>query len=112
MKTDFVATDMHNFTYPQNPRPISLFSTLGNLFEEVILKLVQKHIQEINLLNASKFEFRTSHSATLQCMRLTDHITLNFNNNMSTSAVFLDIEKAVDTIWLPRLLYKISKLEF
>jgi hypothetical protein len=45
-------------------------------------------------------------------MRLTDHVTLNFNNNMSTAAVFLDIEKAFDTTWHPGLLYKLSKLEF
>jgi hypothetical protein len=45
-------------------------------------------------------------------MRLTDHVTLNFNNKMSTDAVFLDIEKAFDTTWHPGLLYKLSKLEF
>jgi hypothetical protein len=45
-------------------------------------------------------------------MRLTDHITMNFNNNISTAAVFLDIEKAFDTTWHPGLLYKISKLQF
>jgi hypothetical protein len=45
-------------------------------------------------------------------MRLTDHVTLNFNNNMSTAAVFLDIEKAFDTTWHFGLLYKLSKLEF
>jgi hypothetical protein len=45
-------------------------------------------------------------------MRLTDHVTLNFNNNISTAAVFLDIEKAFDTTWYPGLLYKLSKLEF
>jgi hypothetical protein len=45
-------------------------------------------------------------------MRLTDHITMNFNNNMSTAALFLDIEKAFDTTWHPGLLYKISKLQF
>jgi hypothetical protein len=45
-------------------------------------------------------------------MRLADHITLNFNNNMSTVAVFLDIEKAFDTTWHPGLLYKLSKLHF
>jgi hypothetical protein len=39
-------------------------------------------------------------------MRLTDH----FNNNMSTAAVFLDIEKAFDTTW--HLLYKLSELQF
>jgi retron-type reverse transcriptase len=41
-----------------------------------------------------------------------DHVTLNLNNNMSTAAVFLDIEKAFDTTWHPGLLYKLSKLEF
>jgi hypothetical protein len=45
-------------------------------------------------------------------MRLTDHITVNFNNNISTTAVFLDIEKAFDTKWHPGLLYKLSKLQF
>jgi hypothetical protein len=37
---------------------------------------------------------------------------MNFNNNMSTAAVFLDIEKARKTTWHPGLLYKISKLQF
>jgi len=45
-------------------------------------------------------------------MRLTDHVTLNFNNNLSTAAVFLDIEKAFDTTWHPGLLYKLIKLNF
>jgi hypothetical protein len=45
-------------------------------------------------------------------MRLTDYVTLNFNNKMSTAAVFLDIEKAFDTTWHYGLLYKLPKLEF
>jgi hypothetical protein len=44
-------------------------------------------------------------------MRLTDHVALNFNN-MSTAAVFLDIEKAFDTTWHTGLLYKLSKMDF
>jgi hypothetical protein len=78
--------------FPQNLRPISLLSTTGKLFEKLILKFLQKHIDERGLLNASQFGFRARHSTTLQCMRLADHITLNFNNKMSTAAVFLDIE--------------------
>jgi hypothetical protein len=31
---------------------------------------------------------------------------------MSTAAVFLDIEKALDTTWHPGLLYKLSKMHF
>jgi hypothetical protein len=43
---------------------------------------------------------------------MTDHVTLNFNNSMSTAAVLLDIEKAFDTTWLPGPLHKLSKLRF
>jgi hypothetical protein len=64
------------------------------------------------LLNASQFGFRAHHSTTLQFMRLTDHVSLNFNNNMSTAAVFLDIEKAFHTTLHTGLLYKLTELEF
>jgi hypothetical protein len=85
--------------FPQNLRPISLLSTADKLFEKVILKILQKHIDERGLLNASQFGFRARHSTTIQCMRPTDHVTLNFNNKMSTDTVFMDIEKAFDTTW-------------
>jgi len=45
-------------------------------------------------------------------MRLADHVTFNFKNNMSTVAVFLDIEKAFDTTWHPGLLFNLSKFQF
>jgi hypothetical protein len=45
-------------------------------------------------------------------MKLADHVTLNFSNQMSTVTVFLDIEKALDTTWHDGLLYKSFKLEF
>jgi hypothetical protein len=47
---------------PQNLRPISLLPTTGKLFEKVILKFVQKHIEERGLLNANQFGFRARHS--------------------------------------------------
>jgi hypothetical protein len=41
-------------------------------------------------------------------------VTLDFNNKMSTAALFLDIEKAFDTTWHSGLLYTymLSTLEF
>jgi hypothetical protein len=74
-------------------------STTGKLLEEVILKIVQRYFEEKDLLNASQFGFRARHNTTLQCMRLRDHVTLNFKNNVSKAAVFLDIEKAFDKTW-------------
>jgi hypothetical protein len=49
---------------------------------------------------------------TLLYMRLADHITLNFYNNMLTAAVFLNIKKSLDTTWLSDLLHILSELEF
>jgi hypothetical protein len=83
--------------FPQNLHPFSLLCTTGKLFEKVILKIVQRHTEERGLLNASQFGFCAHHSTTLQHMRLTDHITLNSNNNLSTAVVFLDIGKVSDT---------------
>jgi hypothetical protein len=76
----------------------------GKLLEKVILQIVQRHTEERGL-NASQSGFHAHHSTTLQCMSLTDHVTLNFNNNMSTAAVFLDIEKAFDKTWHLGLLH-------
>jgi hypothetical protein len=67
------------------------------LCEKFILKIVQRHIEERGILNASQFSFHSRHSWTFQCMSLKDYAILNFNNNMSKNAVFFDIEKVFDT---------------
>jgi hypothetical protein len=97
--------------FPENLRPISLLSTTGKLFDELIIRIIHKHMEERNLLTASQFSFRARHSTTLKCMRLTDRVSLNVNNNMSMAAVFLDIEKAFDTTWNSGLLYKLSEMQ-
>jgi hypothetical protein len=86
--------------FPQNLRQISHSSTTGKLIKKIILKIVQRHIEERGLLNASQFGFHARHSRMLQIMRLADHVTLNFNSDMYMAAVFLDIEKAFETTWL------------
>jgi hypothetical protein len=90
--------------FPQNLRPISLLSTKGKLFEKLILRIIHRQIEERNLPNASQFNFHARHSTTLRCMRLMDHVSLNFNNNMSTAAIFLFIELTFDRTWHPGLL--------
>jgi hypothetical protein len=51
-------------------------------------------------------------STTLQCLRIADHVTLNFNDNMWTSAVFLDVWQVFNTTWHSCLLHKLSDFEF
>jgi hypothetical protein len=72
--------------FPPNLRPIRFLSTRGKSFEKVIQKIVQTLVEERGLPNASQFGFRARHSTTFQCRRLTEHVTLYFNN-MSMHAV-------------------------
>jgi hypothetical protein len=87
-------------------RPNDLLSIAGKLLVNVILKIIHRHIG--CLLNANQFAFRARHSMALQCMSLTDHVTLNFNIYMSAAAAFLDIEKDFDKAWHLGLLHKLS----
>jgi hypothetical protein len=44
-------------------------------------------------------------------MKLTELVILNLDNNMSTTAVFFNIEKAFDKTWCLGYLYKLSELK-
>jgi hypothetical protein len=70
--------------FPKNLRPIDHLSTTSKLFDKVILKMVGSYNELRDLLNASQSGFRARHSVTLRFMRLTDYVTLSFNNEMST----------------------------
>jgi hypothetical protein len=85
-------------------------SRTGKLVEKIVLKIVKKDGEERGLLRASHFDCHAHHNMTLQCMRLTDHMTLYFNN-ISTAAVLLDIEKAFDPTWHSSLLYNLYILQ-
>jgi hypothetical protein len=62
---------------PKSPRYFRLnilLTTMGIIFEKVIHKIVQMHIDEWRLLTASQVGFRERHSTTLQNMTLMDHV--------------------------------------
>jgi hypothetical protein len=68
------------------------FCPLWAKYLKRLIKAIQRHAEGRDLLSSSQFGFHPHHSTPLQCMRLTDHITLNFNS-MSTAVVFLDTDK-------------------
>jgi hypothetical protein len=59
-----------------------------------------------------QFGFRPKHSTSLQLARLIEIITRNFGEKRITGAVFLDVPKAVDNVWIDGILYKITLLNF
>jgi len=59
-----------------------------------------------------QFGFSPRHPTSLQLARLVEKITRNFGENRLTGAVFLDVAKAFDTVWIDGLKYKLTLLIF
>ena len=64
------------------------------------------------LLRNDQIGFRPRISTSLQLARLVEKITRNFGEKRLTGAVFLDVAKAFDTVWIDGLLYKLTLLNF
>lgn len=99
--------DKHN---PDSYRPISLLSTLAKLLEKVILTRLQDFILENEVIPPHQFGFRRSHSTAHQLIRITELIEKGFEEKKYTAAIFLDLERAFDKVWIEGLLYKMIKL--
>lgn len=107
---------------PSNYRPISLLSSLGKIYERILLKRLWFHINENNILPEEQFGFRARHSCVQQVHRITEYILEGFNTGAAgytvkpkskcTIAVFLDVAKAFDKVWHDGLVYKLYHLGF
>jgi hypothetical protein len=81
---------------------------LVELFEKILLARILHEVNECGLMRDKQFGFSTS----LQLARLIERITRNFGKKRLTGAVFLDVAKAFDTIWIDSLPYKLTLLNF
>jgi hypothetical protein len=82
-------------------RPISLLDTIGKLFEKILLARILHDVNVRGLMRDEPFGFRPKHSTSLQLASLIERITRNFGEKRLSGAVFLDVAKALDTVWPP-----------
>lgn len=92
----------------QNYRPITLLPVLSKVFERIIKnrleKLVGPHIP------AYQFGFKLKHSTMHPRFVLTNNIQTTHLDDGRTACLFMDINKAFDSVWHAGLLYKLHKL--
>ena len=81
---------------------------IGKLFEKILLARILHVVSKHGLMQDEQFRFRPKCSMSLQLACLVERITRNFGKKRLTGAVFLDIAKAFDTIWIYGLLYKLT----
>lgn len=63
-------------------KSISLFSTLGKLFEKLLLERIRPIMLNKRIIPNAQFGFLPKHSISHQIHRLTDCITLKKNNTV------------------------------
>jgi hypothetical protein len=97
---------------PSSYRPISLLDTVGKLFEKILLSSILSEISSRGLFRDEQFGFRPKHSTSFQVPLLVERVTRNFGEKRLTGAVFLGVAKAFDAVWVDRLLFKLTVLNF
>ena len=93
---------------PKMYRPISVTSIVGKLLEKMINVRLLLHLTENNLISSSQFGFLPKHSTTDQLTLFTHRVLASLDSHLSTSAVFLDLAAAFDTVPHQAILQKMT----
>ena len=81
-----------------NYRPISLLSQLSKILEKLFMNRLDKFIDKCNILNKGQYGFCTNMSTSFALIELVEEITKSTDNKQGTIGVFIDFERAFDTI--------------
>ena len=91
-----------------NYRPISLLSNLNRIFEKVMYKRFMEFIRDKNILYNSQYGFRRQCSTQHAILDIVNKIQENIDNKQFTCGVFIDLQKAFDTVAYTILLNKLQ----
>lgn len=91
-----------------NYRPISLLSNINKIFEKLLHCRLVKFFENNNLLCENQFGFRKGHSTNHAIIALTEIIRKSLDKNNFAAGVFIDLQKAFDTVDHSILLHKLE----
>ena len=80
-----------------NYRPISILPVVSKVVEKVVTEQLVSHLS-YNLLHPMQFGFRTNYSTETACCYLVEGIMAKLDKGGIVRAVFLDLQKAFDTV--------------
>ena len=82
----------------RNYRPISLLSVFSKIFEKCIYKRIYSYLDRKNLLYSKQFGFRGNHSTNHAIISITELIRNLLDKGEYVCGIFVDLEKAFDTV--------------
>ena len=89
-------------------RPISLLSNINKIFEKIIHQRTYKFLDDCKVFFAHQFGFRHKHSTDQALFKITELIRKAIDNKKIACGVFIDLQKAFDTVNHKILLEKLK----
>ena len=81
-----------------NYRPISLLSVFSKVYEKLVYKRIYSYLDKHNFIYNKQFGFRSNYSTNHALVSITEHIRELIDTGHYACGVFVDLEKAFDTV--------------
>ena len=91
-----------------NYRPVSLTSNLSKLTEKLVHKGLYNFLEKHKLLYEHQYGFQKKHSTKLVLIDITVKTGSALDQNVFACGIFIDLQKAFDTVNHDTLLHKID----
>ena len=78
--------------------PPNQLALIGKILEKVMYSRLSSFLDECNILFEKQFGFRTSHSTGHALINIVEQIKRNLDKKLYSCGVFVDLEKAFDTV--------------
>ena len=97
---------------PSNYKPISLLLTLSKILEKHVAHLLTSQIKDKSLISDSQWGFLSGRSTTSALLCVIDTWQRHLDSGTEMCSVFLDLQKAFDTVPHRNLLLVLKQMEF
>ena len=91
-----------------NYRPISLLSNIEKILEKLLFKRLYTFLHNNNIIYSLQFGFRQPYSTSHALINITKNIIKALDDENIGCGVFVDLQKAFDTVDHPILLAKLN----
>ena len=91
-----------------NYRPISLLPVFNKIFEKIIYTRMYEFLESNKLIYKQQFGFRSNHSTSHALISITESIKSYLDKHNFAAGIFVDLEKAFDTVNHEILCHKLN----
>ncbi|KAF6026556.1 MAP3K7 [Bugula neritina] len=91
-------------------RPITISSHIGKTLERIMEQRLRSLVENWSLIPNSQFGFRQGRSTLMYLLNLLTETTHYTKSKLCTAALFLDVQKAFDTVNHQHMIYRLQEL--